>query len=396
MSRRNRLSDTQQLPVIEPVQQVDTGQFRRASWQANLPADDRGIQQMQQQNIIPYTEQAPPPQRQRRTRRRRKKRGCLSRMLASLLFLLLVVFGIYSGVVLLAVRQVRHEETGQRNLTADYAEPDEKVRNILLIGTDARGDEQGRADTVIILSFSSHNQTITLTSLLRDSYVSIPGHGTNKLNAAYAYGGPTLLMDTIVNNFGIPVDDYISVNFKAVVHLVDALGGVTVTVSDREATAINMILQAELNEIMGDDKNADMLPSGGTFTLNGKQAVAYSRIRKVGNADFERTQRQRNILSMILQKLRTMKPEGVKKILYDALPQVHSNMTDGQMYLLALQTPVNLLRYQQQELRLPADGLFTDQTSPDGQAVLAVDFDSNLQLYLKAVKDPVVKQDSAE
>ena len=295
--------------------------------------------------------------------------------------------GLYSGVVLLAIKKLGYEETGARAITATAAEPDAAVRNVLLIGTDNREDERGRADTVILLSFSKHNHTVTMTSLMRDSYVNIPNHGTDKLNAAYAYGGATLLMDTITSNFGIPVDDYICVNFRAFVHIADAVGGLKVEISDREAEAINVILESEVNGIMGDDPKDDFLPSGGTFLLNGKQALAYARIRYVGNADFERTERQRTVLDLMLGKLKHLSPTAVPKILMKAVPELKTNMTTGELYLLSLQTPVKLIGYDMQKLRLPADGTYSDQTAPDGQMVLAVDFDANLQLYLKMIHD---------
>ncbi|MBP0987780.1 MAG: LCP family protein, partial [Oscillospiraceae bacterium] len=171
------------------------------------------------------------------------------------------------------------------------------------------------------------------------------------------------------------------------VHIADAVGGLKVEISDREAEAINVILESEVNGIMGDDPKDDFLPSGGTFLLNGKQALAYALIRYVGNADFERTERQRTVLDLMLGKLKHLSPTAVPKILMKAVPELKTNMTTGELYLLSLQTPVKLIGYDMQKLRLPADGTYSDQTAPDGQMVLAVDFDANLQLYLKMIHD---------
>ncbi|MBR3045753.1 MAG: LCP family protein [Oscillospiraceae bacterium] len=362
-------------------------QIRRASYQEQMPERDKQIPNRRPPQRPPEYQE---PQREpapKKKKRRKHHHSCLSRIVTSVLTLVVVLFALYSGIVLLAIKKLNYEETAPRSLTASAAEPDAEVRNVLLIGTDNREDERGRADTMILLSFSKHNHTVTMTSLMRDSYVSIPNHGTDKLNAAYAYGGATLLMDTITNNYGIPVDDYICVNFKAFVHIADALGGIKVEVSDREAEAINIILQSEVNQIMGDDPMDDFLPSGGTFTLNGKQALAYARIRHVGNADFERTERQRTVLDLMLNKVKHASPTAVPKILSKAMPELKTNMSTSQLYLLSLQVPVKLIAYDMQKLRLPADGTYSDQTSPDGQMVLAVDFDANLQLYLKAIHD---------
>lgn len=371
--------------------------IRRASYQDRLPEEEKPMpyrrppQQMRQQE-----EYAEKPPRKKKKRRKRSRFGCLTRIATGMLSVFIALFALYSCIVLFAIKKITYQETAPRQITSQIAEADPNVRNILLIGTDSRADERGRADTMILLSFSKHNHTMTITSLMRDCYVSIPNHGTDKLNAAYAYGGATLLMDTIVNNFGIRIDDYVCVNFKAFVHITDAVGGIKLTVSDREAEAINIILQSEVNEIMGDDPMSDFLPSGGTFVLNGKQTLAYARIRYVGNADFERTERQREVLDLILDKMKYQGASAVPKMLGSAIPELSSNISSGTMYLMSLELPVKLLTYDIQKLRLPADGTFSDQTSADGQMVLAVDFDANLQRYQHAVQDPPDAENQSE
>lgn len=392
-----RVSPQQRQRLQPPPPYPTSGVVRRASYQEQLPEGGNSVPRRRppqtyhtpEFDYYEEEEPAPRPPRKKKKRRHRHRRSCVGRILFALLTTAVVLVGIYSGLALLAIKQLDYEETGARQLSYIANEPDPDVRNILLIGTDSREGETGRADTMILMSFSKHNKSVTMTSLLRDSYVSIPNYGTNKLNAAFAYGGATLLMDTITNNYGIPVDDYVCVNFKAFVHIADALGGLKVEISDREAEAINVILQSEVNAIMGDDPMSDFLPSGGTFLLNGKQALAYARIRYVGNADFERTERQRTVLDLILEKLKHPNPAAIPKILVKAMPELKTNMTTSELYLLSLQLPVELITYDMQKLRLPADGTFSDQTAPDGQMVLAVDFDANLQLYLKAVNEPL-------
>lgn len=389
---RQRIQQSSDVPLTHAT-------IRRASYQEQMPENEKITPYRQPQRAYrspEFEEEIQEPALKKKKRKKRRRHGCLAKIITSMLILVFVLFGIYSGIVLLAIKQLDYEETGTRAITATAAEPDSDVRNIMLIGTDNREDERGRADTVIILSFSNHNHTVTMTSLLRDSYVNIPNHGTDKLNAAYAYGGATLLMDTVTSNFGIPVDDYICVNFRAFVHITDALGGIKVEISDSEAEAINTILQSEINRIMGDEPTDDFLPSGGTFQLNGKQALAYTRIRFVGNADFERTERQRNVLDLMLTKLKHLSPTAIPEILTKAVPELKTNITTSQLYLLSLETPWKLIGYDIQKLRLPADGTFSDQKSPDGQMVLAVDFDANLQLYLKSIHDAPVTSEQIE
>lgn len=405
----NRSRSVKQRPSTQPKRKIEhparqrtakptypQPQFRRASYQEQMPELDEQQYQAPAHKSQPYFEPEPyeeePPHKPKQKKKRKKHhKSCLRRIITSILTFAVVIFALYSCIAMLAIKQLNYEETGTRIITSQIAEADPAVRNVLIIGTDNREDERGRADTMILLSFSKHNHTFTMTSLMRDCYVTIPNHGNDKLNAAYAYGGATLLMDTITNNFGIQVDDYICVNFKAFVHIADAIGGLKIEISDREAEAINIILESEVNRIMGDDPKSDLLPSGGTFLLNGKQALAYARIRYVGNADFERTERQRKVLDLMIQKLKHPNPAAIPKILAKAIPEIKTNMSTGSLYLLSLQAPKNLLTYDMQKLRLPADGTFSDQMSPDGQMVLAVDYDANMQLYLKAVNDPVLK-----
>lgn len=362
----------------------------RPSYQRELPRNaTKTYQQPKTHRIKNDTQEYRKPKKKKR---RRHRSSCLRKLVLSFVSFCLTIFLLYSILVMSAIRKLEYRETGERNLVVNLSDYDKDIRNILLIGTDSRDGEIGRADTIMILSFSKHNKTYTISSILRDSYVSIPGHATNKLNAAYAYGGPTLLMDTIVNNYGIPLDDYICINFKAFVNITDALGGLKLEVSDREAEEINVILQSEVNAIMGDDPLDDFLPSGGTFILNGKQALAYARIRHIGNADFERTERQRTVLDSIITSMKVKAPTAITKMMKNALPELSTNMTTKDLYLLSLKVPVDLVLYDMQMLRLPADGTFTDQTSPDGQMVLAVNFDVNHQLYVDAMHNQITDE----
>ncbi len=378
-------------PAPDPIR----APIRRASYQERLPNEDQSQPRRRYDNSRRLPEYEEPVRKPPKKKKKHKKHrhGCVFRTVTGILTSAAILFGLYSAAAVLAIRRISYQETGTRSLTAGLAEEDAAIRNILIIGTDSRDQERGRADTMIVLSFSGHNKSVTMTSLLRDSYVSIPGHGTDKLNAAYAYGGATLLMDTIVNNFGIPIDEYVCVNFKAFVHIADALGGLKLTVSDREAEAINVILESEVNGIMGDEPTDDFLPSGGTFVLNGKQALAYSRIRYVGNADYERTERQRTVLDQILHKIKHPNPAAIPRILYSAMPELTTNISGVNMYLLSLEMPVKLIAYDMQKLRLPADGTFSDQTAPDGQMVLAVDFDRNHQLFVDTVTQPILPEE---
>lgn len=326
------------------------------------------------------------PAKKKKKHKKRKNIGCC---LGQLLFSLAAfIFLLYSACTLLAAANIKKDPAEPRMMRTAAVYEDPNVRNILIIGSDSRDGEKGRADSMILLSVSRINHTITLTSILRDSYVSIPSKGPDKLNAAYAYGGPTLLMDTIQSNFCIAIDDYICVSFQAMAAITDALGGVEITVSDREADAINQILHDEVNALMGDPQDADYLSGGGTFLLNGKQALSYSRIRYVGNADFERTERQRTVLSGLMNRVKHLSPTAIPALLTDAAPRLSTNMNIGELYLWSLELPYLMLAYDIQTLRMPLDGTYSDQKTSGGAMVLAVDFDANLVEFRRIVQSP--------
>lgn len=231
---------------------------------------------------------------------------------------------------------------------------------------------------MILLSINSKTDKITMCSLMRDMYVQIPGYGSNKLNAAYSYGGPELLMDTIEENLYIKIDDYVTVNFVSFANIVDAVGGVEIKVSDNEADAMNVLLQSpEGVSFFGEPSEADLLDGGGTYNLSGKQALFYSRLRYVGNADFERTQRQRKVLEAIIKK--AANPVRIGAVAKEALPSMNTNMSKLNMYLLSLRGPGFLLGYDVEQMRIPADDTYWG-SDIDGMSVLEVDFEENIDL----------------
>lgn len=355
---------------------------------ADIPQPQQAPKRKKQSNPQQRPKNTPPTpnyqkKKKKKKRRRRPKIGCC--LTQTLCYLVVLLFALYSGISLLAISKLAKEPREAQALPSAAVYCNDKVQNILVIGSDSRGGDRGRADTMIILSISRVNKTITMTSVMRDSYVSIPNYGTDKLNAAYAYGGPSLLMDTIENNYRIQIDDYICVNFQAMAALTDALGGVEMTITDGEAQAINTILHDEVNGLMGDPQDSDYLPSGGTYVLNGKQALSYSRIRYVGNADFERTERQRKVLNALVDKVKGFSFPALGDLFKKAMPQLSTNMTTGSLYWMSLKAPYLLAAYDMQQLRMPADGTYSDQTTSSGAMVLAVDFDANLTMFENAV-----------
>lgn len=260
--------------------------------------------------------------------------------------------------------------------TYNYDFSDENVTNILLIGTDARDkSSRGRSDSMILVSINNSTQKIVMTSFLRDIYLNIPGVENTRLNHAYAYGGPELLIDTLESNFKIPIDKYVQVNFYSFIKVVDSVGGVDIDVHDDEVEYLNMYLTS-INKLEGNKTNDYKLSSGGSYTLNGCQALAYSRIRYVGT-DFGRTERQRTVLEQIIRKMNDLSITELGDLLDEILPNVTTNLQRDELFSMVLDAPT-YLGYERVQCRVPADNTWWNLTIR-GMAVLGIDFDANIR-----------------
>lgn len=206
----------------------------------------------------------------------------------------------------------------------DIAEPlyeeQEGITNILLIGIDAReAEEASRSDSMIILTIDSNNEKVKLTSIMRDSYVDIPKYRRRKINAAFSLGGPQLLMKTIEANFRIRLDKYIVVDFHGFENIIDAVGGIEVDVEEHE--------RRELNKFIGETREVKSPPltRTGYQKLDGQQALAYSRIRK-SDSDYRRTERQREVLGILANKLLKTSVVNYPKVMNSILDCVTTNI----------------------------------------------------------------------
>lgn len=250
--------------------------------------------------------------------------------------------------------------------------------NILLLGIDARpGEESGRTDTMILMTLDSQERSVKLTSFMRDLYVEIPGRKNNRLNAAYRFGGADLLFETLEENFGVEVDRYVTVNFTMMADLVNQIGGLELNVeSDYIRDRINAVIKMD-NKALGIDIDTDLLNSCGLQTLNGKQVQAYARWR-TGSSDFERTQRQRQVIIAILEKLKNeFSMMQLMRLAATNIDNVYTNMSAADiMGLVPALFEVDIDSIE--ELRIPVDGGYKSQTV-SGMAVLVPDRDKNIQ-----------------
>ena len=209
------------------------------------------------------------------------------------------------------------------------------IENILLIGLDGTNDKfPKRSDTMIILTIDKLNKSLKLTSLARDTLVKIPGRGEEKLTHAYAYGQAELLMQTINENFDLDIKDYAVVNFKSFIDIVDIIGGVDINVNEKEIHHLNEVI----NECYGvnheDTKNIEYITSSGNHNLNGYQALAYARIRKLDTI-YKRDERQRLILTNIAHKLSDVSISKYPQIAKSILRHIKVNIAFNKIIDLA-------------------------------------------------------------
>ncbi|MGN1032066.1 MAG: LCP family protein [Intestinibacter sp.] len=212
----------------------------------------------------------------------------------------------------------------------------EGVTNILLLGTDGRENELAyRSDAMMILTIDANHSDIKLTSLARDTYVDIPDHGKGKLNAAYFWGKETLLFETIEKNFNIGIDKFVQVDFEDLMNIIFVIGGVDVNIEKREIKSLNDGIPGAYEACTYADKGEMQLIKGeGVHTLNGYQAIAYARMRYLDNGIY-RDQRQRKIISGMLDGVKDLSMSEYPKLINSLLPYVSTNLSVGEMLDLA-------------------------------------------------------------
>ena len=241
-------------------------------------------------------------------------------VLLILLLIVAVTFGLIAWYVKDKLSKIQTMEVNKDEIeiTEGVEEELEEYRNIALLGIDSRQDSYGtgnRSDCIIIASINNKTKEIRLVSVYRDSYLEITGRSLDKVTHAYSYGGPTLTLSTLNTNLDLDITEFVTVNFDAVKEIVDDLGGIEMTVTYEEATQIPAI------------------NSAGTYNLNGEQALAYARIRKI-DSDYKRTERMRNVIVAALEKVKTKSITELNSLVDQILPRIYTNIDSKEVLSL--------------------------------------------------------------
>lgn len=235
-----------------------------------------------------------------------------------------------------------------------------QITNIALFGIDTRNEkyEAVHSDTIMILSIDRSHKKIKISSIMRDTYVNIDGHGKARINAAYMFGGPQLAIKTINKNFNMNIRDYYTVNFSGLSDIIDEVGGVNINVKKSEINEINKYVR-EISKIKKMEPTLVKMP--GLQRLNGMQAVAYARIRKVGNGDFDRTERQKTVLTAMITKIQNQGAGKFPYIISRMLPYVETSMSKGDIIKTgvdAFSAGISNVEW----CRFPVDGYYSGKT----------------------------------
>ncbi len=261
-------------------------------------------------------------------------------------------------------------------------EDSEHIINIMLIGQDRRpGEKRANSDVMILCSINKLTKELTMTSFMRDMYVPIPGFYDYKMNAAYLLGGMETLDACLKENFGVHVDGNVEVDFNGFIGVIDLVGGVEMELTAAEAKYLNN--EYGLQETSG-SFGWDL--KEGKNQLTGGQALAYARIRAVGDGDFGRTERQRKVIAALVEKCKDMNLTQLKNLMVEVLPLLTTDLTNREIlnYIIDLLPVLSNLKVNTQ--RIPADGTYRYAWIKD-MSVLLPDLEENRELLKHCIAE---------
>ena len=265
---------------------------------------------------------------------------------------------------------------------AESVNQTKEVINILICGEEAIGGGRGRTDSIMIATINTRDNNLRLTSIMRDTYVQIPGFSDNKINAAYHNGGMKTLKKTIKQNFGISVDGYVLVNFDSFQQVIDALGGIEIELSEDEVSYLNR------TNYISDYSNHNL--HVGVNHMNGNQALGYARVRYVSKdgqyGDFARTLRHRTVMNAIYEKLMDKSSLELIAMVPKLMPLVTTDIKkDDLVNYLYQGVSVRSKNSKLETLNVPVEGGYQITRVRSMSVILPSDLDKNVKEMQKFI-----------
>lgn len=277
----------------------------------------------------------------------RKNKKKTRNVLLVILVIILAFLSLGTGYAYYQLGRIKHndiskndEDLGIKNDVKIENANGNNVINIALFGVDTGGKDRtvAHGDAMMILTIDEKHKKFKVSSVMRDSYVAVDGHGMTKLTNSYAYGGPEFAIKTLNENFDLDIRNYVTVNFVGLANIIDSLGGVEIDVKKYEIKEVNKYMK-EVASLRGEKPTS--IKKAGLQTLNGNQATAYARIRHVGNADFQRIERQQAVLNCLAKKIQGAGAAKYLEIAWKLIPYVETSMTKSDIIKLCSEVVAN-------------------------------------------------------
>ncbi|MBQ8280138.1 MAG: LCP family protein [Roseburia sp.] len=277
--------------------------------------------------------------KQKRKSSAKKQRAKIALIVVELFVLAILAVILYGVSKLNRIERPGSEIMDQVEVNDDIEqevlEVTENFRTIAVFGLDNRSSgnlDSGNSDVIIVVTINNETHEVKLCSVYRDTYLDIGGGKFRKCNAAFANGGPQAAISMLNKNLDLNIEDYVTVDFGAVVECIDLVGGIELTITDEEAHYMIGYVK-ELNELTG---NTSKVPeAGGTYILDGVQATAYSRIRYTAGNDFKRAERQRTVIAKMVEKVQQSDLKTINSIINTMFDDIETSFTNAELISLA-------------------------------------------------------------
>lgn len=318
------------------------------------------------------------------SRRRRKRKLILFIIEIIVLALVVAALYFYHKLDMIDTQEIDQTKIDVNDITEQTVATLKGYKTIAIFGLDNRDQgvyTAGNTDVIMIMAINNDTKEVSMVSVYRDTYLNVAAadekQNFRKANSAYAKGGAEQAITMLNRNLDLVVDNYVSVDFNAVAEAIDILGGVDIEIeSEKELGYLNEYILAT-NDILGTD--ADTISSTGEHTLNGVQAVAYSRIRYTAGGDFKRAERQRRVFSEMVKKAKTAKLTQISELIDAVFPDIQTDLPKKDMITMV----TAMLGYDMSNSGgFPYDRTTATPNNNIGSIVIPCDLESNvIQLH---------------